>query len=176
MAAPEYVPTQPHQTVRSYSSPPWRPEPWFAERPGELEALHQPEGDQLGAPGPDQGYALLLASRFKGKLSLQEGESEADALAGAVAIATKRSASFGRAPILHDLRVGLTVWGFLDPTASPELVSLRREWFEEVHLSVHYNELRRIADAVPEELLRLPHTTIEQRYRSDWRSCLDLTA
>ena len=173
MAAPEYVPTEPQQTVRSYSSPPWRPEPWYADRPGELDGP-QPSGDLLGSPGPDQGYALLLAARFTGKLQLQEGEHEADALAGAVAIATKRSALLGRAPIIHDLRAALTVWGFLDPTAAPELVAVRKEWFEEVHLPVHYNELRRIADAVPEDLLRLSHQAIEQRYRADWRRCLVL--
>jgi hypothetical protein len=175
MAAPEHVPTEPQQIVRSYSSPPWRPEPWFADRPGELDGLAQPSGDQLGSPGPDQGYALLLAARFKGQLRLQEGESEADALAGAVAIATKRSGALGRAPVLHDIRVGLLLWGFLDATVAPDLVAIRREWFEEVHLPMHYNELRRIADAVPEDLLRLPHQAIEQRYRADWRSCLDLT-
>lgn len=174
MAAPEYVPTEPQQTVRSYSSPPWRPESWYADRPGELDGP-QPSGERLGSPGPDQGYALLLAARFKGKLHLQEGEHEADALAGAVAVATKRSALLGRAPVLHDLRVALTIWGYLDPTAAPELVATRKEWFEEAHHAVHYDLRRRIADAVPEDLLRLPHQQIEQRYRADWRSCLDLS-
>ena len=50
MAAPEYVPTEPQQTVRSYSSPPWRPESWYADRPGELDG-RQPSGDLLGSPG-----------------------------------------------------------------------------------------------------------------------------
>ena len=39
----------------------------------------------------------------------------------------------------------------------------------------HYEELRRIADAAPEELLRLLHGAILDRHASDWRSCLDLT-
>jgi hypothetical protein len=173
MAAPEFVPTRPQQTVRSYSSPPWRPDPWFADRPGEVRG-RQPEGDQLGVPGPDQGYALLLAGRYSGRVALSEGEHEADALAGATAIGTKRSAIFGRSPVLHDITVGLTVWGFLDPAPPEALLVVRREWFEEVHLPMHYTNLRRIADAVPEAVLRRPHDAVAAAYRSDWRSCLDL--
>lgn len=173
MSAPQYVPTEPDQLVRSYSSPPWRPDPWFADRPGELTG-RQPFGEQLGVPGPDQGYALLLAARYKGRLSLTEGEDEADAIAGAVAVATKRAALFGRAPILHDVTVGLAVWGFLDPSPPAPLVALRREWFEEVSHPHHYPSLRRIADAVPEDVLRRPHDAIVQRHQVNWRSCLDV--
>lgn len=173
MAAPEYVPTAPDQHVRSYSSPPPREGSWLADRPGELQGP-QPVGDQFGSPGPDQGYALTLATRFSGRLHLHDGEHEADALAGAGAVAMKRSALFGRAPVIHDLTVGLTVWGFLDDQAPAELVELRREWFEEVHLSIHYVELRRIADAVPDGVLRLPHAALIERHRRDWRACLDL--
>lgn len=173
MAAPEYVPTVPERLVRSYSSPPWRPESWFADRPAEVHG-RQPLADGLGNPGPDPGYALLLASRFKGRLTLLEGEHEADALTGATAIAIKRAAIFGRAPILHDIRVGLTVWGFLDPSPPAPLVTLRREWFEEVHLTIHYPLLRRITDAVPISVLRRPHDAIAKRYEVNWRSCLDL--
>ena len=175
MGAPEFVPTSRADTTRSYSSPPRRAGSWNANRPGDLVG-RQPEGDRLGTPGPDQGYALTLAARFEGRVKLAEGEHEADALAGAAAIAMKRSGLFGRAPVVHDLTVGLTIWGFLDPTPDPELVAVRRAWFDEVHLVHHYNELRRIADAAPEEVLRLPHGTVEERHRSDWRSCLDLGA
>ena len=175
MAAPEHVPTKPTQLVRSYSSPPRRPTPWVPDRPGEIDGL-QPEGEQLGTPGPDQGYALKLVTAFEGRVRLQDGESEADALAGASAIAMKRSALFGRAPVVHDLTVGLTIWGFLDAAAPKELVDLRRPWFDEVHLVHHYPQLRRIADAAPEAVLRLPHAEIVERYGADWRSNLDLGA
>lgn len=175
MAAPEHVPTKPTQQVRNYVSPPRRAGSWVPDRPGELEG-RQPVGEQLGTPGPDQGYALTLADRYAGRLSLTEGEHEADALAGAGAVAMKRSALFGRAPVIHDLTAALTIWGFLDPTAPRELVELRREWFEEVHLSFHYTARQRIADAAPEEVLRLTHQKIAERYRVDWRACLDLGA
>lgn len=175
MAAPEFVPTRPAQRVRSYSSPPPRGGGWRADRPAELRGL-QPAGEQLGTPGPDQGYALTLAERFSGKLFLADGEHEADALAAGSAIAMKRSGLFGRAPVIHDLRVGLVIWGLLDSSAPEDLIEVRREWFEEVHLSIHYGQLQRIVDAAPAPVLRLPHSAIEQRYTADWRSCLDLTA
>lgn len=173
MAAPEFVPTQPARKARSYASPPRRAGSWLADRPGELSG-RQPVGEQLGTPGPDQGYALTLAERFVGRLALHDGEHEADALAGAAAVAMKRSALFGRAPVIHDLTVGLTIWGFLDPGADAELVSIRREWFEEVHLPMHYTARQRIVDAAPEPVLRLPHQKLAERHRADWRACLDL--
>lgn len=174
MAAPKFVPTDPTDLVRSYQSPPRREGSWMADRPGELGG-RQPEGERLGTPGPDQGYALKLAESFRGKLTLRTGEDESDAIAGGSAIAMKRSGLFGRAPVVHDLRVGLGIWGFLDSSPADELVAIRTEWFEEVHHVHHYEELRRIADAAPEDVLRLPHGEILDRHASDWRSCLDLS-
>ncbi len=110
----------------------------------------QPRGDRLGHQGPDQGYALRLARQFEGKLTLTAGEHEKDALAGAVAVALKRASLFGRAPVIHDLTVALTVWGFLDEEPPKELVDLRKHLFEEVWHPHHYAELRRIVDLVPE--------------------------
>ena len=175
MSAPEFVPSQTSPAARTYSSPPWRGDSWTADRPGEIRGL-QPTGEQLGNPGPDAGYALTLAERFRGRLHLHAGEHEADALSGAAAIAMKRAALFGRAPVIHDLTVGLTLWGFLDPSADDELVSLRREWFEQVHLSIHYTARQRIVDAAPEDVLRMPHAAIVDQHRLDWRALLELDA
>ncbi|MCB1272430.1 MAG: hypothetical protein M9942_12600 [Microthrixaceae bacterium] len=174
MSAPHYVPADPVAKVRSYSSPPRRPGSWLADRPGEIRGL-QPEGERLGAHGPDGGYALKLARRFEDSLQLHDREDPADVLAGGAAVAMKRAASFGRAPISEDLEVGLVVWGFLDANVDPELVELRREWFEEVSGHHHYMELRRVADAVPEELLRGTAASIKATYEENWRDCLDLT-
>lgn len=175
MSAPEFVPPLTAQPARTYSSPPWRGGSWVADRPGEIRG-GQPVGEQLGNPGPDSGYALTLAERFRGLLHLHAGEHEADALSGAAAIAMKRAALFGRAPVIHDVTAGLALWGFLDPSADEALVSLRRDWFEEVHLSIHYTARQRIVDAAPEEVLRLPHTAITQRHRVDWRALSALDA
>lgn len=171
MAAPDYVPLAPARTVRSYSSPPWRPGSWEAARPGDLDG-RQPLGERLGVPGPDQGYVLTLAQRFEGGLALAEGEHEADAVAGCSAVALKRAALFGRAPVIHDLRAAFTIWRFLGPEAPAELLALRTPMFEECHHPHHYERLRVIADAVPAELLHRPHQVILDEASADWRSCL----
>ena len=174
MGAPEYVPLKPATKVRSYGSPPRRAGSWRADRPGELVG-RQPDGDRLGTPGPDAGYALTLAARFSDSLQLHDGEHTPDVLSGAAAVAMKRSGLFGRAPISADVEIGLVVWGYLDANVEQELVDLRRQWFEEIHTPHHYTERRRVADAVPEDVLRGTPAEIKAAYEADWRSCLDLT-
>ena len=153
MAAPEHVPVDRNQPVRAYESPPRRPEPWLSDRPGEVVDDGQPRGQLLGNQGPDQGYMLSLARRFEGQLVLTAGEDERDALAGAVGVALKRASLLGRAPVVHDLTVALTIWGFLDE-APEDLVALRKSLFEDVRHPHHYAEQRRIVDLVPADTLR----------------------
>src|SRR5215212_2379819 len=106
MAAPEYVPTnRDQQPRRGLALPPSRR--WVATRPGELQA-HQPDGVSFGRPGPDQGYGLLLANRFRGKLELG-GVNEDDAVAGCLGIGLHRASLFGRAPIIHDLDIAFRI-------------------------------------------------------------------
>lgn len=174
MGAPPYVPKIPATKVRSYSSPPRRPASWRADRPAELSGV-QPEDNRLGVPGPDPGYAVTLAERFRASLQLHEGESTSDVLAGAAAIAMKRAALLGRAPVAKDVEIGLTLWGFLDAGAPEELVSVRRRWFEEIHTRHFYMERRRVADAVPHELLVSSPAEIAAAHTADWQGCLDLT-
>ena len=64
MAAPEFVPVPPALRPRLYRSPDHVPEAWLADRPADI-AGRQPEGRGLGYQGPDQGYALVLAERFR---------------------------------------------------------------------------------------------------------------
>lgn len=172
MAAPEYVPVDRTRLLRTYTSPPRERTGWRPDRPGELHR-GQPRGPRLGNPGPDQGYALLLARHFEGKLTLGPGEHEKDALAGAVAVAMKRASIFGRAPVLHDITLGLTVWGFLGD-ADPALVRERTKLFEEVSHPHHYAELQRIVDLVPESTLRMTPQQAAEAHRADWRQLLAL--
>jgi len=171
MAAPDFVPLKATRSARSYGSPPRREGSWLADRPGEL-AGRQPEGERLGSQGPDQGYVLTLARRFEGTLALSEQEHEADAIAGASAVALKRASSFGRAPVIHDLTVAFAIWGLLDAGADRELVAARTAMFEEAHHPHHYAKLRAIADATPVEVLHRPHDEIIADAGRDWRSCL----
>ncbi len=173
MAAPEYVPVKAIDDTRIYTSPPRRPEPWVTDRPAELHA-GQERGPRLGSPGPDQGYALTLAERFRDDLHLRPGEHVDDAIAGCVPVALKRASLFGRAPVIHDLTIAFTMWGFLDEQADDELVALRRPIFEEVANSHHYAEQRAIADAVPAATLRLSPDEVRSRHATDWRALLEL--
>ena len=177
MAAPEFVPTKPAkpgEDVRVYESPPRRPDTWRVDRPADFaDTERQPSGDRLGNQGPDQGYALKLASLLEPELHLTDGEHARDALSGIVAVGLKRASLIGRAPVLHDLRVGATLFGYLDPSPDAELVRLRTSLFEEVGHFHHYAELRHIADLVPADVLRQTPAQVAERYRAGWRDQLD---
>lgn len=170
MAAPDYVPTRPTDRPRRYESPPRRGNSWSPDRPGDL-LEGQPAGDRLGSQGPDQGYALTLVHQFEGQLHCG-AVHEADAVAGAVAVALKRASSYGRAPVIHDLTAGFTVWGFLDEEAPAELVELRQDLFGEISSDHHYAERRHVADLVPIDGLRQLPSAIEKQYRADWRQLI----
>lgn len=172
MAAPEYVPQPAIKRTRSYVSPPRRPESWQADRPGDLRG-RQPQGAWLGSQGPDQGYIYVLARQYEGRLFLQPGEHERDVVEGCVEAALKRASMFGRAPVLPDLTVAFTVWGFLSQ-APDELVELRRPLFEEVANAHHYAERRRLVDMVPESTLRKSPPEVAETHQRDWRSLLTL--
>lgn len=176
MAAPEFVPTKPNEVPRAYHSPPRRDDDWTADRPGEVVTDGgQPDVDagRMGAPGPDQGYVYKLVPLLRPDLQLTEGEDVRDAEAGGVAIALKRASLFGRAPVVHDLRVAYTVWGLLDAACPQELIEERRRRFEGIHLTMHhYPELRAVADAVPEATLRLSPVEATERHAAGWQDLL----
>lgn len=175
MAAPEHVPTKVTSRVRVYGSPPRRPEGWTTDRPADFAGeQRQPVGERLGRPGPDQGYALKLARLIEDDLELAEGEHARDARAGIVAVGLKRASIIGRAPVIEDLRIAATLFGFFDASAPADLVEWRREAFEEVSHFHHYAELRYLADIVPGDVLVQPLAQVAQRYAADWRDQLTL--
>jgi hypothetical protein len=176
MAAPEFVPTRANETVRTYASPPRRPDSWRAERPGDLGGAGQPRGDSYGNQGPDQGYALGLVRRFDGRLHLTTDEHPDDVSAGVVAVALKRASIFGRAPVVHDLRIAYTVWGFLDDPVAAELVAARSAAFAGVAHPHHYSELGAVADAVPASTLELTPDAVASQHAASWQSLLSLAA
>jgi hypothetical protein len=174
MAAPEFVPVRPGPKDAAYESPPRRLGSWLAERPAEIvDDGEQPSGGARGNQGPDQGYALLLANRFRGQLALAPGEHEDDAIAGCVAVATKRASLLGRAPVIYDLRLAFDVWGFTpgDAEPDPDLVAYRRPLFAEVSNPHHYTELRALVSSVPDATLRLLPADVTAR-RAEWRTLL----
>ncbi|HEX4981647.1 MAG TPA: hypothetical protein VFV63_08115 [Ilumatobacteraceae bacterium] len=168
MAAPKFVPTLPTDSPRGYGSPDHVPDTWMPDRPGELDGA-QPRGPQLGTQGPDQGYALKLANRLRPSLRLQPGERADDAVRGCLGIALRRASLFGRAPIIHDLRMAFTIWGFLDEDPPPDLVECRRKLFAGVgNVMHHYAEGRRVADMVPESTLRAGVDEVGAIWRDRW--------
>ncbi|MEZ5247598.1 MAG: hypothetical protein R2707_21090 [Acidimicrobiales bacterium] len=173
MSAPTHVPGRVNQT-KLYSSPPRRAGSWRADRPGEVVGSAQPSGPALGNQGPDQGYVLKLAAGLKDELVLAPGEHAADALAGATAVALRRASLYGRAPMIGDLRLALTLFGYLGH-APDELVAKRRELFDEVHhTTIHYFSAREIADLVPEETLRMSLDEVTAACAADWKAPLGL--
>lgn len=143
----------------------------MADRPGELKGP-PPVGARLGTAGPDQGYAYKLVRQFDDRLHLA-GVHKADAVAGCVELAMKRSALFGRSPVIHDLTAAFTVYGFLDADPPVELVAKRSELFAEVANNHHYFERRAVVDAVSADWLRSSHDAIIKQYDTDWSQLFD---
>ncbi|MGA2803722.1 MAG: hypothetical protein ABSF89_04925 [Acidimicrobiales bacterium] len=174
MTQPKFAPIMEQHEVREVQriGP---PAPWMTHRPGESRPAPQPPRKHgLGVPGPDQGYAIGLATRFEERLVLEPGERADDVLAGAVAIALRRAAIFGRAPIAADIELALRLFKYLvgeeGTWPSGDLVALRRARFD---AAAHdYWRRRALVDAVPEETFRFSPEKLTKRLENEpscWR-------
>jgi hypothetical protein len=154
MAVDPYVPVAPEDAPRqSVPIPPAHG--WRATRPGDIDPAVGVgcQGLLFGTPGPDSGYALALAQRFRERITVVSPETIGDAEAVAAGLAMRRAALFGRAPVICDLEVAFTLFGWLgDPPQ--ELV----DWRRFAVAGVEHDYARRVAliDAVPEDVLRRP--------------------
>jgi hypothetical protein len=170
MAAPKHTPVDPIANPRTYGSPNHVPGRWVAARPGEIRG-RQPAGERLGFQGPDQGYALRLARLAQDQIRLQHGELLEDAIRGTVAIALRRASRFGRAPVMHDIRFALGLWGWTLEQAPAELVVRRREVFVGCGSVLHgYREARELADMVPESTLSMTPEQVASSMPGSWRA------
>ena len=120
MAAPRYAPEFTAGQTPAYESPQYVPGSWQPGRKGEIDG-RQPAGKRLGYQGPDQGFVLKIAAALRGEIRVQAGESIDDAIRGSINIALRRASLYGRAPVVHDLRLALTIWGWLDPNPPADL-------------------------------------------------------
>lgn len=168
MAAPSYVPVDPEEHPRYYASPALRDLPWRADRPAELVGQPMPSGGLYGNHGPDIGYAYKLVHLVSDKIKVQADESKHDVEKGAVAVAMRRAALFGRAPILADLDVALTIWGYYDEQPASGLRVMRGEMFEGAGHHHGYPLLREISNAVSEHALRMTPAQVASAHDSDW--------
>jgi hypothetical protein len=150
MTQPRFAPIQYEDEVR----PAYRlssPERWLATRPADYSGRPTRFRRGEGVPGPDQGYALLLAERIADRLELAPGEDRGDAVAAGVGIALRRAAIFGRAPVLGDLEVAFGLLGYLS-NAPLALVRARRHF---VDGAGHDDwKVRDLVARVPESVLR----------------------
>ena len=156
-----------------YRSPPRRADSWTAERPGEVVGGEATGGRGLGSQGPDQGYMLKLAEDFADPVLLGFGERIDDVMAGCCAVALRRASLFGRAPVVHDLRLALELFGFLG-VADAEQVLWRRPMFAGAAGHHGYYVKLRLADLVPESALRLTPAAAAEARSEGWRTPLGL--
>jgi hypothetical protein len=168
MTQPNFVPIVESDQVR----PAYRlatPLDWRASRVSDVHLPERPRGRELGVPGPDQGYAFLLAhTLFEDRLELTAGITAEDALVGCAEVASARAALFGRAPVGKDIELALVLFGFLGG-APEDLVTWRAMLFQAA--AHHYDQQRIIVGVVPVETLRLTPDEIRGRL-SEWRSLL----
>lgn len=170
MAIPSYVPTDPRDHPRGYESTPRRGNGWYAgQRPGAIVPGEMPQGGLYGNHGPDIGYAYKLVHRVADRIKLVGNEDREDAEAGGLAVAMRRAAINGRAPILADLDVAFTIWGFYDDQPASGLRVLRAEMFEGARVEWHGYELQReIANVVSEHALQMTPAAVTAAHAQDW--------
>lgn len=167
MTQPKFAPIAIEDEVRAaYRLAP--PDPWRPRRPADLPAGRRETVRGGGVPGPDQGYALHLAERLAGRLELGPGEHAEDALAAAVAVALRRAALFGRAPVSGDVELALELFGCLSG-APEDLAAYRRATLSGA--AHDYAAQRAIAASVPEETLRSTPAAVRAG-RDHWRELL----
>ena len=163
MAVDKYVPATREARPRAKTQMP-PAKPWRADRPGDIVDDH-PMGGPFGYQGPDQGYALRLASMYEEQALLEPGERWEDVEYGVAQVASRRASMFGRAPIRDDVELALIAWGFLvrrtPDRVLDEVKKVRRPLFADV---VHdHARQREIAEGVTEDALRLTPAEAEAR-------------
>lgn len=165
MAQPEYVPLQAGDRVRPAERLPAHAG-WRQTRVAELKSPNVPKGFHLGSPGPDQGYGLALADRFHDRLHLAPGEHRHDVVTACLGVGLKRASLFGRAPVIYDMELAYTVYGYLGD-APADLVEFRTPLIQGA--GHDYWRQRDAVDRVAESALRSTPEKVRASL-SDWRS------
>jgi len=114
---------------------------------------------------------LSLAERLRPRVRVTSGESVDDAIQGCIGIALRRASHFGRAPVIHDLDIAFTMWGYFLDTPPADLVAARSGLFAEVANVVHhYVEARRIVDMVPQSTIIMTPEMVRKAMPNSWRA------
>ncbi len=150
MTQPTFEPITQAQRVR-HSRKLHVPDHWTAHRPADLQpnsvGREVDEYTYSGRPGPDQGYALKLAhDMLSSEITLKDGESEEDVVAGLAAIAAARAASIGRAPVGADVSYAAKLFDYDKETPSTKVLEKRKEAFSSA--AHDYKARRRLVASV----------------------------
>lgn len=164
MPTDPYVPVDLHDRPRQEQNvapgvhlPPARS--WRATRPGDLE-LGWPEGELLGSPGPNVGYALKLVHAVSDALALADHEPRHDAEIVVADLAMRRASLAGRGPIPADVAVASAILGY-DGSADEGFAAWRA--FAVAAAGHDYPTRREIVDAVSDEVLLLDVGDVDGR-------------
>jgi hypothetical protein len=132
---------------------------WRPGRPGDLSG-GQPSGALLGSPGPNVGYALTLARRVRDRLALAPHEDAESALAVVAAIAMRRAAILGRAPVADDVEFAMVLLGYRGG-CEPDFARWRAATIAGAHHE--YPRSRQLVDRISSEVMRTTTTELAAR-------------
>lgn len=167
MTQPDYVPLAPGTRLRDFDELE-NPGSWTANRPSELAPLKgsaAKQGKFLGTPGPDSGFALKLTRIALDEIELSASEDHSDIMKVISAVAIKRAALFSRAPVIHDVRFALKLFGFGNADNTPDdLVKFRKEIM--AGSGHNYFKVRKTLELISLETLNL---TAAELNLSRWR-------
>jgi hypothetical protein len=155
---PQDAPRQAQNVAPGVTIPPARS--WRLHRPGDEVAVGQPHGELLGDPGPNIGYALTLVHRVQDRFALAPHEHVDDAAAVVGELAMRRAASYGRAPVMHDVDCAMLVLGYQGGCA-PDFAEWRAVIVEGAHHE--YPRRRVLVDAAALDELRLAPQVLTSR-------------
>jgi hypothetical protein len=161
-ADPADLPRQQQNLPPGTALPPARR--WRSDRPGDLESA-SPQGGLFGTPGPNVGFAYTLAQHVADRIELAEHEDIHDVIPVIAEIAGRRAGQFGRAPVINDVEVAMSMLGY-DGSADPAFSRARALLVHEAGHS--YYRRRAIVEAVPEALLRRPPGDLDSAVY-EWR-------
>ena len=150
MTQPSFVPVvEADQVRRAYQL--HVPATWTASRPSEVTGTRAAAGFVPGHPRSRPGVRPEAGPPVRGPSRAAPRRAAEDAVVGCTAVAMRRAALFGRAPVVHDLTHAFTLWGFL-PGAPDDLRVARAPLFRAA--AHHYRVQRSIADCVADTTLR----------------------
>jgi hypothetical protein len=71
--------------------------------------------------------------------------------------------------VIHDLQVAFGIWGWFLVTPPADLVARRREAFAGLaHVTISYERIRALADAVPETTMMMTPAQVEAGMPGSW--------